>query len=110
MSLLPVVRRLPHRINKITEDLENGRFTINIRMLADQRDRAFITGIAQQVMTTILAAAAAIAAIMLLTSDSGPMMTSTVRLYVFLGYALLFVGFVLGLRVLVRVFFRRWRE
>ncbi|HEX4722413.1 MAG TPA: AarF/UbiB family protein [Pseudonocardiaceae bacterium] len=105
-SVLPIIQRLPQRINKITQDLEQGKFAINVRPLADRRDREFITALAQQVMVTVLAAAATIGSIMLMTSDTGPMLTATLRLYSFLGYALLFVGFVLGLRVLVRVFFR----
>jgi ubiquinone biosynthesis protein len=105
-TLLPIVQRLPHRINKITEDLEQGRFTIQVRALADRRDRAFVTGLVQQVMLTILAATASISSILLLTSDAGPLLTPTVRLYPLLGYAFLFIGFVLGLRVLVRIFFR----
>jgi ubiquinone biosynthesis protein len=109
-SVLPIVQRLPQRISKIVEDLEQGRLTVNVRVLADRRDRDFLTGIAQQLMITILAAAATVGAIMLLTSDTGPMLTPTVRLYAFLGYALLFIGFVLGLRVLVLVFFRASRE
>ncbi len=83
---------------------------MNVRPLADRRDRAFLTGIAQQLMLTILAAAATLGAIMLLTSDTGPMLTPTVRLYAFLGYVLLFIGSVLGLRVLALVFFRPSRE
>ncbi|TCP47213.1 ubiquinone biosynthesis protein [Tamaricihabitans halophyticus] len=107
---MPMLQRLPQRLNKITEDLEKGQFGIRVRALADERDRAFLTGIARQVMTTILAAATTIGAIMLMTSDTGPMLTPTLPLYAFLGYALLFVGFVLGLRVLVRMFFRSSRE
>jgi ubiquinone biosynthesis protein len=109
-TVLPIVQRLPQRINKIVEDLEQGRFSMNIRPLGDRRDRAFLTGIAQQLMITILAAAATVGAIMLMTSDTGPMLTPTVRLYSFLGYGLLFIGFVLGLRVLVLVFFRAARK
>ena len=37
LSLIPLVRRLPRRINKITEDLELGRTTLNLRLLADLR-------------------------------------------------------------------------
>jgi ubiquinone biosynthesis protein len=110
VSLLPIMQRLPQRISGIVEDLEHGRFSINVRPLADRRDREFITSVAQQLMITILAAAATIGSIMLMSSDTGPMLTPTVRLYAFLGYTLLFVGFVLGLRVLVRVFFRGSRE
>ncbi|WP_236791293.1 AarF/UbiB family protein [Amycolatopsis sp. GM8] len=105
-GLLPVLQRLPQRIGKIAEDLEQGRFTVRVRPLADRRDRDFVTDTAHQVMATVLAAAATIGAIMLLTAGTGPMLTPSLRLYEFLGYALLFVGFVLGLRVLVRIFFR----
>jgi ubiquinone biosynthesis protein len=83
---------------------------MHIRPLGDRRDQDFLTGIAQQLMITVLAAAATVGAIMLMTSENGPMLTPTVRLYAFLGYALLFIGFVLGLRVLVLVFFRAARK
>jgi ubiquinone biosynthesis protein len=109
-SLLPILQRLPQRLNKIVEDTEQGRLTIQVRALADRRDRQFITGLAQQMMLTILAAAATLGAIILLTSTAGPRLTPTLPLYAFLGYVLLFVAFVLGLRVLVRVFFRADRR
>ncbi len=104
LGLLPVVQRLPQRLNKITEDLEQGRLSLNIRPLADPRDRHFITALVQQVVVALLAAAATLGATILLTSDTGPLLTPSVRLYAFFGYALLFVGFVLALRALVLVF------
>lgn len=54
-------------------------------------------------MTVVLAGFASIGGIMLLTADSGPMITDSVRLYAFFGYCLLFVAFVLALRVLIQV-------
>lgn len=104
ISYLPILQRLPRRLNKITEDLEQGRFTVSIRALAHPEDKSFITGIIQQIVVAIIAGSATLGAIVLLTSDSGPMMTETVRLYAFFGYCLLFVGFVLALRSLVLVF------
>jgi ubiquinone biosynthesis protein len=109
-SLVPMLQRLPQRLNKIVEDVEQGRLTVQVRALADPRDRRFITSLAQQLMLTILAAAATVSAIILLTSSTGPRLTPTLPLYAFLGYVLLFIAFVLGLRVLVRVFFRGLRE
>lgn len=103
-SLLPVIQRLPRRINKITEDVEAGRLTVNVRALGDPRDRAFITGIVHQVVMTALAAACVLGGILLVASDGGPMMTPTVELNSFLGFTLLFFGFVLGSRVLVLIF------
>ena len=103
-SLLPVIQRLPRRINKITEDIEAGRLTVNVRALNDLRDRAFITGIVHQFVMTALAAACVLGGILLVASEGGPMMTETVPLNAFLGFTLLFFGFVLGSRVLVLIF------
>lgn len=103
-TLLPTLQRLPRRVNKITEDLEAGRFTVNVRGLSHPDDRAFITGIVHQVVMTLIAAACALGGIVLVVADAGPMMTTTVRLYAFIGFTLLFFGFILAARVLVLVF------
>jgi ubiquinone biosynthesis protein len=103
-NLLPVIQRLPRRINKITEDIEAGRLTVNVRALGDLRDRAFITGIVHQLVMTALAAACVLGGILLVAAEGGPMMTETVPLNAFLGFTLLFFGFVLGSRVLVLIF------
>ncbi len=107
VHFLPTLQRLPRRIGKITEDLEQGRFTVHVRPFADQEDRRFLTGLIQQVIVAILAGAAMLGAIILMTSDTGPMITPTFRLFTFLGCVLLLVGFVLALRSLVLVFTRR---
>jgi ubiquinone biosynthesis protein len=103
-TLLPVVQRLPRRLNKITEDIEAGRLTVNVRALADPKDRAFITGLVHQFVMTVLAAGCVIGGIVLLATEHGPRMTDTLALYPFLGYVFLLFGFVLGSRVLVVVF------
>lgn len=105
-TLLPVVQRLPRRINKITEDIESGRLAVNVRALGDPRDRAFITGVVHQVVMTVLAAACVLGGILFVSIEPGPMMTSTVPLYSFIGFVLLFFGFVLGSRVLVLIFYQ----
>lgn len=107
VHFLPILQRLPRRIGKITEDLEQGRFTVNIRPFADQEGRRFLTGLIQQVIVAILAGAATLGAIILMTSDTGPMITPNFRLFTFLGCVLLLVGFILALRSLVLVFTKR---
>ncbi len=104
VTLLPLVQRLPRRINAITDNLERGRTSFNVRLLADERDRGFITGILQQLTMTILAAACAVCGILLVTSESGPLMLPQLRLYTFLGATLFFFAFVLAARSLVLVF------
>lgn len=103
-TVLPLLQRLPRRLNKITEDVEAGRFTVSVRTLGDPRDRAFITGVLHQLVMTVLAAASVIGGIMLVSADTGPWMTPSLRLYAFLGFTLLFFGFILGCRVLALVF------
>lgn len=105
-GFLPILQRMPRRLNKLTEDLEHGRISVNIRPFADERDRRFLTGLVQQVVVAVLAAAATLGAILLIAADSGPMVTPDLRLFALVGFALLLVGFVLALRSLVLVFRR----
>jgi ubiquinone biosynthesis protein len=106
VTLLPLLHRLPRRINAISESFERGRSVVSVRVLADERDRGFVTGVVQQLTTTLLAAACAIGGIVLLVADTGPFMLPTVRLYTFLGATLFFFGFVLAARALALVFRR----
>ncbi len=106
VTLLPLLHRLPRRINAMSESLERGRSVVSVRILADERDRGFVTGVVQQLTTTLLAAACALGGIVLLVADTGPFMLPTLRLYTFLGATLFFFGFVLAARALVLVFRR----
>lgn len=106
MALGPLLKRMPRRINKISEDLENGRFSMSVRVLADPADRSYLTALFQQLVVAVLAGAAVLGAIMLITTNEGPLVTGEIRLYGVLGFALLFGGFVLGMRALMLVFKR----
>jgi ubiquinone biosynthesis protein len=107
-SLLPTLRRLPRRLNKITADFQQGRTTLNVRMLGDPGDRSFLLNLTQQVIIAVLASAATISAIILLTATGGPQLSPTIGLYTIYGYCLLFVGCVLALRALILIFRRSW--
>ena len=41
INLVPLLRRLPRRINKLSENLERDRLSVNVRLIADGRDRDF---------------------------------------------------------------------
>jgi ubiquinone biosynthesis protein len=43
MAVLPMLRRLPRRIDRITAAIEGGRLNVNVRLLADERDRGTVT-------------------------------------------------------------------
>jgi ubiquinone biosynthesis protein len=103
-TLLPMLRRLPRRLERIASAAEHGRLSVHVRLFADYRDRRHITGLLHQVLLTILAATAGIMAVLLLGTAGGPSVTATVSLYQLLGYNLLVVCAILALRVLVLIF------
>ncbi|MFC4912334.1 ABC1 kinase family protein [Actinomadura gamaensis] len=104
VALLPTLRRLPRRLDRITSAIEGGRLSVNVRLFADERDRATVTGLLHQFLLALLASTAGIMAVLLLGLKSGPAMTASVSLYQFLGYGMLVVCSILALRVLVGVF------
>ncbi|MFD1541551.1 ABC1 kinase family protein [Nonomuraea guangzhouensis] len=107
-ALLPMLRRLPRRVERIASAAEHGRFTMNVRLLADDRDRSYVTGLLHQVLLTVLGATAGVMAVILLGTDGGPQVLSNTSLFQLIGYNLLGISAILVLRVLA-VIFRRPR-
>ena len=106
LNLLPILRRLPRRLDRITAAAEAGRLSVNVRLFADESDRRTVTGLLQQVLLTILASTAGVMAVLLLGLKDGPAMTRDVTLFQFFGYCGLVICSVLSLRVLAVVFRR----
>ena len=103
-ALLPLLRRLPRRVDRIADALEHGRLTVNVRLFGDRRDRGVLTGLVHQALLTVLGAVAGLMAVLFLGMPAGPRVTDAVPLFAVLGYGLLIVSVVLVLRVLVVVF------
>jgi ubiquinone biosynthesis protein len=103
-AVLPMLRRLPRRIDRITGAMEQGRLSMSMRLFADERDRSFVTGLLHQVMLTVLGATAGVMAVLLLGSSGGPQVVPNIGLYQVFGYNLLIISVLLGLRVVVVVF------
>jgi ubiquinone biosynthesis protein len=104
LLMLPMLRRLPRRIDRIADAAEHGRLGLNVRLLADRRDRRFVTDLLHQVLLTVLGAASGVMAVLLLGTAGGPRLTPAVELFDLLGYGLLIIAVVLTLRVLVVIF------
>jgi len=104
VTLLPVLRRLPRRFDRVTNALEHGRLSLNVRLFADERDRQVVTGLTHQFLLALLGAASGIVAALMLGTPGGPMVTTTVSLYQVIGYNLLIVASILVLRVLFTIF------
>ncbi|MBB1514904.1 AarF/ABC1/UbiB kinase family protein [Tessaracoccus sp. MC1679] len=105
-ALLPLLARMPRRLSRIAEHLEDGTLQVNVRGFADPDERRFLAGIGQQLNLTLIASVLGLGGLFLLTRDGGPLMLPTVPLWVFLGVTCLFLAFTLGARVLATIFFQ----
>jgi len=104
LALLPVLRRLPRRLDRITGALEQGRLGVNVRLFADERDRRVVTDLSHQFLLTLLGAASGIVAALLIGAPGGPAIAPGVSLFQVIGYNLLLVASILVLRVLFTIF------
>jgi ubiquinone biosynthesis protein len=106
LKLLPMVRRFPRRIDRITSSLEQGRLGVSVRLFADERDRTYVSGLVRQVTLAFLGAVTGIMAVLLLGTDGGPRVTLDLTLFQLFGYNLLVLSAVLILRTLVKALSR----
>jgi ubiquinone biosynthesis protein len=104
MALVPVLRRLPRRADRITGAMEQGRFSVNVRLFADERDRRVVTDLTHRFLLTLLGAATGIGAVLLIGAPGGPKITPAVSLFQVIGYNLLIAASILVLRVLFAIF------
>jgi ubiquinone biosynthesis protein len=107
IALLPVLRRLPRRLDRITSAMEQGRLGLNDRLFADERDRRVVTGLTHLVLLAFLGAVSGVVAVVLLGTRGGPQVSPTVSLFQVIGYNLLIVSSVMVLRVLFSIFRNR---
>jgi ubiquinone biosynthesis protein len=103
-TLIPMMRRLSRRVDRIATALEEGRLNVNVRPLADERDQSTISRMLHEVLVTILALAAGIMGVTLLGRGGGPQLTESVSAFQFMGYGLLVGAMMLAMRVLVIIF------
>lgn len=106
LALLPIIQRMPRRLDRITAAMEEGRWTMNVGSIGTESDHQMVRGLTQELLLTVLAAASGVMATMLVGQDSGPMLVSTMSVFQFMGYFLLVLAFILAMRVLIFVFRR----
>jgi len=109
LGLLPVLRRLPRRLDRITTSLERGTLTASVRLLADHRDRHFVATMVGRAVLAFLGAAFGIISVMLIGVRGGPLLapaaagTGGTSLFHAFGYVGLFFSLVLILRVIITI-------
>lgn len=107
IPLMPVLRRLPRRAERISAALERGQLSVNVRLFADARDRKTVAGYLGQALLTVLGATTGIMAVMLLGNDRGPQVAPEVTVYQLFGFLILLVSITIIVRVLVGIFQQR---
>lgn len=105
-TLLPLLRRIPRRIDRIPDTVEHGRLRAQVSLLGDAGDRRLVTDLVHQALLTVLGATAGVMAVVLVTTGAGPRITETLTLYAVVGYCLFIASVVMVLRVRI-VIFRR---
>jgi ubiquinone biosynthesis protein len=104
------MRRLPRRIEGITQALQDGTFQVRVRALESADDRRWLDSILGEVTATVVGVALVATGFFLAVSDVGPEITDGVRAFSFLGSVLGLGGMLLLLRSLSGAFRRRAPE
>jgi|GEM_PF-63034 ubiquinone biosynthesis protein len=103
LGILPLIQRLPRRLDRITAALERSQFTANVRLFSDEQDARLITRMVSRVVLAFMGVGIAIASVLLLGLSGSPRITSTLSVFQLFGYFGLFCSAVLLLRVIVAI-------
>lgn len=103
LGLLPVLRKLPRRLDRIAASLEHGSLTASTRVLADESDRQFVSALVGRAVLAFLGATLGIMSVMLIGTHGGPIFFPGTSLFHLLGYIGLFFSTVLILRVVIAI-------
>jgi ubiquinone biosynthesis protein len=102
-SLLPILKRLPRRLDRITEVAERGSLTLKVRLFADARDERVVTTIASRAIIAFLGAAIGLMSVLLLGVSGGPIFYNEISLFQIVGYLGLCASVILIMRVVIAV-------
>jgi ubiquinone biosynthesis protein len=103
LALLPLLQRLPRRLDRITAALERGQLSANVRLLSDDRDVRVVSRLLSRGVLAFLGVGLSMSSVLLLGLHGGPALASTLTVYQLFGYCGLFASAVLILRVIVAI-------
>ena len=103
LGILPLLQRLPRRLDRITAAIERNQFSANIRLFSDAEDARLVSRLVSRAVMAFMGVGVAIASVLLLGMSGGPRITSTLTVFQLFGYSGLFCSVVLLLRVLVAI-------
>jgi ubiquinone biosynthesis protein len=101
-SMLPRLRRLPDRVDRLL--MLAGRGDLRVRTIVDEDSRRIVRTLVNRGLLAVIGAVfLVVSAVMLVSTDDGPPVADQVGLYEVLGYGGLLAGSVLCLRVVAGV-------
>jgi ubiquinone biosynthesis protein len=109
VALLPVLRRLPRRLDRITASLERGTLSANVQLRVDARDMRLAVAMVNRAVMAFIGASLGLLSVGLLAIHGGPVLLpgtahgSGTSVFSVFGYLGLFFGVVLILRVMVAI-------
>jgi ubiquinone biosynthesis protein len=103
LTLLPMLRKLPRRADRISAALAEGRFTASLRLFSDSRDVSVITTLVDRAVLGLVGAALGVMSVILLLATGSPRIASGLTVLQLLGYVGLFLAVTLILRVVSEI-------
>jgi len=103
LTLLPMLRKLPRRADRITAALAHGRFTTNLRLFSDPRDISVITTLVNRAVLGLVGSALGVMSVIMLLARGSPGISRGIALLQLSGYIGLFLSITLILRVVLEI-------
>ena len=103
LTLLPMLRKLPRRADRISAALAQGRLTTNLRLFSDPRDVSVVTTLVNRAVLGLLGSALGVMSVLLLQARAGPAITKGTTTLQLFGYVGLFLSITLILRVVIDI-------
>jgi len=103
LEAVPIVRRLPRRLDRIGSALEQGRLTTNLRLTLDPAERRLVARLVDRAVQAFLAASLGLISVLLLGVRGGPTLLSSASLYTVLAWLGFCATAALMLRVVVGI-------
>jgi len=103
LTLLPMLRKLPRRADKISAALAQGRFTANLRLFSDARDVSVVTSLVNRAVLGLTGSALGLMSVILLLAHGSPSIGAGITVLQLFGYIGLFLSITVMLRVIVGI-------
>ncbi len=103
IRVAPLLRRVPHHLDRIAGQIESGRVTVRLRLFSDDDDLRVISRLVNRIVLVAVGSALGVVSALLFGLTTGPTLSPNVRLFDLLGFIGLFAGAVLIMRVVLEI-------